>query len=1091
MRDSDWARGARHVRGRYPLPPVKPSSEVVFSAVASSPAHQISPMVSSSSPSTEEGGHTRHGEKRRMRGGAAASPEPGPAAAASQDFCSSRGCEEDFDGATTTHGKWRQDESHRPEIDDAPIFSPTEEEFKDAIGYITSIRPLAEKYGICRIIPPSSWRPPCPLKEKSFWECTEFNTRVQQVDKLQNREPTKKRTQLRVQKKRKRRKRLRFGMTHRRPSTNASENADCADSDEKFGFQSGSDFTLEEFQKYADEFKQQYFGMKRSDEISLAEIKNRKEIWEPSVEEIEGEYWRIVVCPTDEVEVDYGADLDTTMFSSGFAKLSSSAANRQDPYALSCWNLNNLPRLPGSVLSFEHEDISGVVVPWLYAGMCFSSFCWHVEDHFLYSLNYMHFGEPKVWYGIPGGEAVKLEESMRKNLPKLFEEQPDLLHDLVTQLSPSVLKSEGVPVYRVVQKPGEFVLTLPRAYHSGFNCGFNCAEAVNVAPVDWLPHGQCAVELYREQRRKTSISHDKLLLKTAKEAVRQLWMNIFDCKSDWGKYRWLDTCGKDGVLTSAIKTRVKMEDAAREANALLKSKKMDRDYDSTDRECFSCFYDLHLSAVCCQCSPNRFSCLNHANLLCSCEMDRKFTFFRYSMEELNSLVKALEGDLTAVAQWGQDDLGLVCPSGSVQQRKVDLVKGTESLGSVIHDVGSSCSDNQGHCPDHEKPAGYQQQNGTQNKYLDLNIEDPPSSSRIKEELVRSSDIPSAEYFSRSTTIVLGKHEKDRMVVNYEPLQRIDNSFSSTSECSCSLSLNCSSKLLSPSRIQISNSDLASNPTKKLFGVDIGNLAKPSDGQVIQMAKPSSSKSDVVSSPISMPLVEPLDYGTIMIGKKWSNNQAIFPKGFRSRVIFDNIQDPTWQCCYISEVLDGGPLGPLFRVTIEQVPEVSFIDTSPMRCWYSVRDRVNEEIKKLQRVGKSGLPGLLAPDSVNGLEMFGFLSPQIIQEIEALDPHHQCLDYWLSKPSFPVKVPPSEVAKAKAIEGSNNSHIRLLGVEITRSEPEQSSFCSNSCADEVTLGRLPKKAKLPEGPELVVMNEVFSSGVDNSRRICRDSSHYAG
>jgi len=56
----------------------------------------------------------------------------------------------------------------------------------------------------------------------------------------------------------------------------------------------------------------------------------------------------------------------------------------------------------------------------------------HVEDHFLYSLNYMHFGEPKVWYGVPGGEAVKLEESMRKNLPKLFEEQPDLLHELVT-----------------------------------------------------------------------------------------------------------------------------------------------------------------------------------------------------------------------------------------------------------------------------------------------------------------------------------------------------------------------------------------------------------------------------------------------------------------------------------------------------------------------------------------------------------------------------------------------------------------------------------------------------------------------------------
>jgi hypothetical protein len=79
--------------------------------------------------------------------------------------------------------------------------------------------------------------------------------------------------------------------------------------------------------------------------------------------------------------VDYGADLDTSMFSSGFSKLSSDS-NRRDPYGLSCWNLNNLPRIPGSVLSFETEDISGVVVPWLYVGMCFSSFCW-VSFYFL------------------------------------------------------------------------------------------------------------------------------------------------------------------------------------------------------------------------------------------------------------------------------------------------------------------------------------------------------------------------------------------------------------------------------------------------------------------------------------------------------------------------------------------------------------------------------------------------------------------------------------------------------------------------------------------------------------------------------------
>jgi histone demethylase JARID1 len=57
-------------------------------------------------------------------------------------------------------------------------------------------------------------------------------------------------------------------MSSRRPS--------AKDSDEKFGFQSGSDFTLDEFEKYADDFKQQYFGMKGIDEMSLSEIKSGK-----------------------------------------------------------------------------------------------------------------------------------------------------------------------------------------------------------------------------------------------------------------------------------------------------------------------------------------------------------------------------------------------------------------------------------------------------------------------------------------------------------------------------------------------------------------------------------------------------------------------------------------------------------------------------------------------------------------------------------------------------------------------------------------------------------------------------------------------
>lgn len=85
--------------------------------------------------------------------------------------------------------------------------------------------------------------------------------------------------------------------------------------------------------------------------------------------------------PTDQKihshKVIYGADLETGTFGSGFPKLCPEMkSDVEDKYAQSGWNLNNLPRLQGSVLSFEGGDISGVLVPWLYVGMCFSSFCW-------------------------------------------------------------------------------------------------------------------------------------------------------------------------------------------------------------------------------------------------------------------------------------------------------------------------------------------------------------------------------------------------------------------------------------------------------------------------------------------------------------------------------------------------------------------------------------------------------------------------------------------------------------------------------------------------------------------------------------------
>ena len=48
-------------------------------------------------------------------------------------------------------------------IPNAPVFMPTEEEFIDPHQYIQSIREKAEKFGICKIVPPKGWSPPFRL----------------------------------------------------------------------------------------------------------------------------------------------------------------------------------------------------------------------------------------------------------------------------------------------------------------------------------------------------------------------------------------------------------------------------------------------------------------------------------------------------------------------------------------------------------------------------------------------------------------------------------------------------------------------------------------------------------------------------------------------------------------------------------------------------------------------------------------------------------------------------------------------------------------------------------------------------------------
>lgn len=61
------------------------------------------------------------------------------------------------------------------------------------------------------------------------------------------------------------------------------------------------------------------------------------------------------------------------------------------------------------------------------------------------------------------------------------------------------------------------------------------------------------MELYCEQRRRTTISHDKLLFGAAREAVRAHWELQLLRKNTLENLQWKEVCGKEGVLAKTLK----------------------------------------------------------------------------------------------------------------------------------------------------------------------------------------------------------------------------------------------------------------------------------------------------------------------------------------------------------------------------------------------------------------------------------------------------------------------------------------------------------------------------------------------------------
>ncbi|GMI83386.1 hypothetical protein HRI_002007900 [Hibiscus trionum] len=452
----------------------------------------------------------------------------------------------------------------------APEFRPTDTEFADPIAYISKIEKEAGSYGICKIIPPF----PKPSKKyvfnnlnRSLSKCPELGSDVNVGSVSSFGDGGSDEGERRAV----------FTTRHQELGQSGKRMKGVSNSPlcgvQKQVWQSGEIYTLEQFESKSKTLAKSLLGVLK--EVSPLHIEalfwkvdSEKSIYVEYANDVPGsgfgepdgqfQYFHRrrrkrmsyrrenSECKKDEtntvnnshrdeikdtcVKSDPDTCVETPKSSSTLSNMApdgsshsksknGNAGNDMEGTAgwklsNSPWNLQVIARSAGSLTRFMPDDIPGVTSPMVYIGMLFSWFAWHVEDHELHSMNFLHTGSSKTWYAVPGDHAFAFEEVIRTegyggNIDRLA--ALSLLGEKTTLLSPELIVASGIPCCRLIQNPGEFVVTFPRAYHVGFSHGFNCGEAANFGTPQWLQVAKEAAVRRAAMNYLPMLSHQQLL----------------------------------------------------------------------------------------------------------------------------------------------------------------------------------------------------------------------------------------------------------------------------------------------------------------------------------------------------------------------------------------------------------------------------------------------------------------------------------------------------------------------------------------------------------------------------------------------------
>lgn len=378
-------------------------------------------------------------------------------------------------------------------LTEAPIFRPTEKEFQDPIEYIERITPLAQRFGICRIIPPDSFKPECRVSDEMRFTAynqyvhkmlhrwgpssKEFSAikkylatqsiifqrppliagievdlprlyhTVQELGGLKEVIEKKKWAKVaedmcipktahdRVTKlddiyckyllpydtlSHSERQKLfdEVEADWAKRETKARRNADKGvDSDEQSNEESedSDDEDEDEDDNASMECMVKGRSMALSQFYRIA--RNMLTLWfktpEPTVAEIETEYWRHVAVRDSHVCVHYGS-IDSSGYGYGFPV--PGPKTKLSPCSKHPWNLKVLTNNCSSILR-SLGPVMGVTVPTLHVGMLFSAVCWYRDPHGLPWIEYLHTGASKIWYAVPDEQSSNFRTALTSLVP--------------------------------------------------------------------------------------------------------------------------------------------------------------------------------------------------------------------------------------------------------------------------------------------------------------------------------------------------------------------------------------------------------------------------------------------------------------------------------------------------------------------------------------------------------------------------------------------------------------------------------------------------------------------------------------------------